>query len=146
MKNSKSIIIMALIVSGAFITSCGLSNKKAEKAQDAVENTMDNAVEFNKSRNDSIEQYKIESQEKIDNIKQEITDLKAKLKAEKRKDMTIYQNKLDALETKNNELKAKLNEFKDNGQEKWVSFKKEFNHDLDEMGKAIKDIAVNNVK
>ncbi|MDA3891305.1 MAG: hypothetical protein PF517_06520 [Salinivirgaceae bacterium] len=145
MKNSITIIILALIVSGAFITSCSLSNKKAENAQEKVETTMDKAVEFNQERNDSIEQYKKEAQVKVNNFKKSIAELKAKIATEKREDKAIYQKKLNALETKNNEMKESLNNLKDEGQEKWTAFRSEFNHDLDEMGKAFKDLTVNNV-
>ena len=43
-------------------------------------------------------------------------------------------------------MKKRLEEYKDEGQEKWTSFKSEFNHDMDELGKAFKDLTVKNVK
>jgi hypothetical protein len=39
-----------------------------------------------------------------------------------------------------------LESYKDEGKEKWESFKKEFNHDMDELGKSIKDLFKDNVK
>ncbi len=40
----------------------------------------------------------------------------------------------------------KMNDYKANGKENWEIFKKEFNHDMDELGKAFKDLTVKNVK
>ena len=50
------------------------------------------------------------------------------------------------LEQKNTELKKILSDYKDEGQDKWTSFKNEFNHDMDELGKAFKDLTVKNLK
>ena len=43
-------------------------------------------------------------------------------------------------------LKKKLDDYKATGKEDWESFKKEFNHDMDELGKAFKNFSINNVK
>jgi len=43
-------------------------------------------------------------------------------------------------------MKQKLGDHKEDGKENWNAFKKEFNHDMDELGNAFKDLTVNNVK
>jgi len=50
------------------------------------------------------------------------------------------------LKNKNNKLKEKLADYKDDGQDAWIDFKNEFNHDMDELGKAFKDLTVENIK
>ncbi len=57
-----------------------------------------------------------------------------------------YNKTLLELETKNKELKKKLADYKDDGQDKWNGFKTEFNHDMNELGKAVKNITVENVE
>lgn len=57
-----------------------------------------------------------------------------------------YNKKIDALELKNKELRAKLQNYPDTGKSTWEQFKNEFNHDMDELGAALKDFAVNNEK
>ncbi len=49
------------------------------------------------------------------------------------------------LENKNSDLKKKLSDFKDDDKDKWISFKEEFNHDMDELGLAFKNLTVENV-
>jgi hypothetical protein len=42
-------------------------------------------------------------------------------------------------------LKKKLADYSEDGNEKWKTFKVEFNHDMSELGKAFSDLTVNNV-
>jgi len=37
-----------------------------------------------------------------------------------------------------------MRDYKGEGKEKWEAFKTEFNRDMDELGKAFKDLTVNN--
>jgi hypothetical protein len=60
------------------------------------------------------------------------------------KNKATYQKKISELEQKNAKLKSDLADYKDESPDKWTSFKIEFNHDMNELGKAIKDFTVNN--
>jgi len=48
------------------------------------------------------------------------------------------------LEQKNRDLKNTLEGYKDEGQDKWVEFKANFNRDLDGIGKTMKDLFKDN--
>jgi hypothetical protein len=37
-------------------------------------------------------------------------------------------------------MKNKLNSYKDDGNDKWKTFKMEFNKEMDDLGKSIKDL------
>ena len=50
------------------------------------------------------------------------------------------------MEQKNTDLKRRLDDYKQDGKENWEKFKIEFNRDMDELGKAFKDLTVKNVK
>jgi len=50
------------------------------------------------------------------------------------------------LEQKSGEMKTKLEEYKEDGRENWISFKDEFNYDMEELGNALKDLKEDNVK
>ena len=52
--------------------------------------------------------------------------------------------KISDLEQKNTDMKKKLDEYGMEGKDKWDAFKAEFNHDMDELGKALKDLTVDN--
>lgn len=68
-----------------------------------------------------------------------IKDQKATAKAE-------YEEKIDALNKKNSDMKMKLDDFKFDNRTKWESFKSEFNKDMSELGTAIKDFTVKDEK
>lgn len=55
----------------------------------------------------------------------------------------MYEKNIMALEQKNKDLRTKISNYESN-QSDWESFKREFNHDMDEQGQAIKDLTVNN--
>jgi hypothetical protein len=57
-----------------------------------------------------------------------------------------YIASIDALEQKNAALKSKLNTYENNAQSDWESFKREFNHDMDQLGNSLRDLTVNNKK
>ena len=43
-------------------------------------------------------------------------------------------------------MKKRLEDYKADSKDKWESFKTEFNHDMDELGSAFKDLTVKNTK
>ena len=43
-------------------------------------------------------------------------------------------------------MKQKMADYKENGKDNWKEFKAEFNHDMDELGDAFRDLTKNNVK
>jgi NAD-dependent DNA ligase len=56
----------------------------------------------------------------------------------------MLEEKLAELEQKNMELKEKLADYKDDGNEDWNAFKVEFSHDMNALGKAFSDLTVKN--
>jgi hypothetical protein len=49
---------------------------------------------------------------------------------------------LTDLEQKASEIKKKVHEYKEEGKDKWAAYNDKFNHDLDELGKALKNFMV----
>jgi hypothetical protein len=141
----KSIFTLAIIVfiAGAMFTGCQSS---ADKVQDAKDNVAAANQALNQAVKDSIQQFKKESAEKISNYDKNIADLKAKIAAVKKENKAAYEKKLTALEQKNIDMKKKLEAFKDDQIDQWNAFKREFNHDMDELGQAFKDLTVDNKK
>ena len=86
------------------------------------------------------------AEEKIDANEKSIAEFKARIAKEKRENRAKYEKKLAGLEQKNSDMKKKLDEYKEDGKEKWTSFKNEFSHDMDELGKALKGFTVKHNK
>jgi 3-dehydroquinate dehydratase len=142
-----------IFIAGSAITGCQSSATKVEKAEnnlkEAKENVIEARVDLYNARNDSVTEYqkfKKDAEEKIIAQNKSITEFKARISKEKKENRAKYEKKLAELEQKNSDLKKKLDDYKDDGQDKWTSFKIEFNHDMDELGKAFKDLTVKNTK
>jgi hypothetical protein len=153
----KKILFSAIIAFMAVSVSTSFGqepDKKSEKARENLKEAKKDVVEAKKdlkeAQKDSVSDYqkfKKESELKIKNNEKSIADLKVKHSKMSEKENAVYQKKVSDLELKNQNLNKKLVGYKnDESQDKWVSFKAEFKHDMDELGKALKDFTVKNKK
>ena len=83
-------------------------------------------------------------EEKINAYEKTIAEFKARITNEKKENIAKYEKTLAELEQKASNMKKNLEEYKEEGKDKWDAFKVKFNHDLDELGKALKNFTVKN--
>ena len=155
MKAKKTTFLFAaLIAIGTIFLGCQSNEKKLENSMEEVQEeqkdlnqaqqeaaTEAKTVEVNAEWN----AYKIEALEKINKNEIRIAELKAK-KAKKGELLDpLYEKRIEKLEQKNAELKAKIATY-ESQQSDWEAFKREFNHDMDELGNALKDFDKDNAK
>ena len=146
MKKTIFNLAVAAIITGILITSCELTNKKAEKAPDKMQKTLnddESQLKEGRSTGDSISEYqkfKNESDEKILSFENTIAECKMKIENGKKETKVEYEKKLALLEAKNNDMKKKLNDYKDDGEGQWSQFKSVFNQDMDELGKSFSEL------
>jgi hypothetical protein len=146
MKKNAITLSAVLFIASSSLTNCNTSNTKVEDAKkDVIEAEKDLDI-ANEVYQNEIENYRKETLTKISDNDKIIADYKLKIKDEKKDVKLANEKKIAELEQKNIELKQKMNDYKANGKENWEIFKKEFNHDMDELGKAFKDLTVKNVK
>jgi hypothetical protein len=145
MKNKlTNIATIALLVSVSFI-ACNSPAQKVEEAQEDVkEAKQDLAIAQEEYQND-IDSYRVQTAARIAENEKSILEFKARIANEKKEAREDYNQKLEALENKNNDMKKSMDVYKAEGKEKWEAFKTEFSHDMDELGKAFKDLTVKNV-
>ena len=150
MKKTIFNITLVMLMVGAMLTSCQSSSNKVKEAKENMKDAEDDMAEakqeLDQAINDSIKQFKRESELKISAFEKSIIDFKAKIASGQEETKAVYEKKLDSLEQRKNELKKKLEDYKEDRQDNWSEFKSEFNHDMDEIGKAFKDLTVNNIK
>ena len=135
-------------------TSCESSTQKMEDAQANVEEAKKDLKE---ARQDAVavaqktadaeawKTFKSESELKIRGNETRIAELKEKMKTSGKTLDEVITKKIDQLEQKNKDLNAKMAAY-EKEQSDWESFKREFNHDMDELGKALKEFTINNKK
>ena len=82
------------------------------------------------------------AEEKISDYEKTIGELKAKMVQETKENIAKYEKTLADLEQKAGEIKKKIHEYTEEGKDKWAAYNDKFNHDLDELGKALKNFMV----
>jgi len=142
-------VVIAFMTVTLFI-GCQSSSKKVEIAKDNVqvaeENVAEAKQELNEAVKDSIQLFRKESEKRIIANEKSLAEYKVKIATEKKESRARYEKEWAELVKKNNELKMRLKDFNEESEDKWESFKTEFNHDMDELGKAFKDLTVKNTK
>jgi hypothetical protein len=139
MKNQIIKVALTSIIAITSITAISQENKQAANARrDLKEAKTDSADDYNR--------FKKEAEITIKENDKKISELKAK-KSDANKDIKAkYDKKVLALEQKNKSLKTKIEGSTKTKTEMWATFKREFNHDMEELGHAIRDIGVDNSK
>lgn len=152
----KTIFTLAALtfITGTLMMSCKSSTKEEkesqEKVQDAKENVQDAkdslVVAKKTATAEEWKAFKKKTDSVINDNKARITELKLKMKKTGVSIDAKYQENIDILEQKNKDLKVKMDTYKNDANSDWQSFKREFNHDMDELGQAFKDLTVDNKK
>ncbi len=146
-------VMTSFMVSG-ILTSCQSTAEKADKAQDKVEDVKQDLKEAEKDATVAAQKaataeewkmFKDETEVKIKNNETRTAELKAKMKTSGKTLDAVYSKNIEALEQRNKDLKARLDAY-EKGQSDWESFKREFNHDMDALGQALKEFSTNNKK
>lgn len=145
---------LTMLVAGAVLTGCDSSSKKEETAKEDVQNVKQDLREVQK---DTIKEaqdkanaeewtaFKTETKLKIKANDVRIAELKLKLKKPGKVLDPIYAQRIEDLSKRNEDLQTKIDNYGP-GQTDWQKFKSEFNHDMDELGHALKDFTVKNTK
>jgi hypothetical protein len=146
-KNIISHILVASLISVVIFTGCGPSTPREEDAKAEVKEAKNELNEAKRAATaEEWQAFKDESEVKIKNNEIRMAELKVKIKKSGKELDALYQNKVDALEQQNKAMKARIDTYEINRTNDWESFKREFNHDMDELGKAMKDLTVDNKK
>ena len=148
MKKTIFTLAVASFMFAMILSGCQSSEKKVENAQDKVQDAENNLTKANQELNmairDSIRQFKIESESTISTYEKNIADIKIKIAKTNKENRAAYERKLADLEQKNLEMKSKIEAFRDDENAKWAAFRREFNHDMGELGQALKDFTIKN--
>lgn len=154
MKKTTQLFAVITLLAAAVFTGCKSPDEKVAAAEDKVENAKEdlkeevkdaNADAVKKANAEEWKEFKTRSNEEIKDNEKKIAEIRVKLKKPGKLLDPIYEKRIANLEEKNRDLQAKLDGYETN-QSDWESFKAEFKHDMDEFGKAFKDITVNNEK
>jgi hypothetical protein len=148
----KLILSLAVVafMAGTLSTSFGqVVDKKSEKARENLKEEKKDVVvakhDLAVAKKDSVTEYQTltkESDLKFKSNEKSIADLRATITKSNSTAQASDQQKVSLLEDKNNSLKKELADYKELGQTKFTAFKTEFNRDLAQLAKELKDFKV----
>ncbi|MFZ1703031.1 MAG: hypothetical protein WAT79_01725 [Saprospiraceae bacterium] len=136
------LILMNSCDSSSDKNSTSISKEISEDLDEAKDDFQDAKKEYIKK----FDVFKLEVEEIIAENELKIKALKEEIKKQNKKDTKAKEKKLKELEATNRTFKDRLNKFKDEGENKWESFRRELQHDMDHLGDAIKDLTEDNAK
>jgi TolA-binding protein len=140
-KSIFTLAAMSLLMTGAIFTSCNSAAQKEDntttESQDAIaeEQVVATAEEW--------QAFKTDAEAKIKNNEIRIEELTVQMNKPGQVFDDLYKNRIEELEKQNRELQYRIDAY-DKSHTDWEKFKREFNHDMDELGEALKNITVNN--
>jgi len=154
MKNILFLLAIAmLITSGSFI-GCQSPTEKKEAAEKDVQEAKQDVREAQQEIVDSLhraataeeyEAFKADAQVRIKRNNDRIAELRVKRSKPGKAMDEYYETRIVALEKRNRELKVEIDSY-DRSRSDWGEFKREFNHDMNEIGEAIEDLFQDNKK
>lgn len=146
----KSIIVlrtMGFLMLAFLSVSC---NSPAENVQDAKEDLQDakeNLEDAERAYMHDIENYRASTNKRIDTNDELTVEMKSKLSTIRDDAKEEYKKNIMDLEQRNRDLRRKMREYnKAQGKENWENFKKEFNHDMQELEDAFDNLGRRNVR
>lgn len=141
-----TLALALLVAAGTTLTSCGSSQEKVDEAKADIESAEMDVLKAKEDYYKEYNDFKTESDKQISDNSQRIIVLRKESSNRKKEEKEEYERKIADLEKRNEALQTKINEHKDDSKDGWESFKREFKHDMDELGQSITDIGKNNVK
>lgn len=152
MKKSIFALAVMMVVTGTILTSCKPKTAEEQESQEKVEDAKDNLAaakdSLSAARREATDEewkaFKNSSDSTIMANDLKIAALKLKIKRTGNNIDSTYQKSVYVMEQRNRNLKLKMDAYKNDVSSDWQSFKREFKHDTDELGQALKDLTVNN--
>lgn len=152
----KGFFIFAMAITGllgTILMGCKSPAQKVEDAQTAVGEAKDDLRDAKQDANTQAEMddrdkewktFKQESESKIKDNETRIAELRTRIKESGKDIDAAYERSIEALEEKSKNVRNKMETYAyDNNMNSWAAFKREFDRDMDEIGKAFKNLVDN---
>jgi len=139
-----TIAIIGFGFSIAVFASCNTPTEKINQAKNDVAKANQELENAKKEYVADVATYKIKIDEKIAASRKSMLEFNVRISNEKATTKKAFQKRLAELEQRESNLKKKMDDYKMDGQENWIIFKTEFNQDMEDLEKALKDLTAKN--
>jgi chromosome segregation ATPase len=137
---------LSAIAASSILTSCQSKEKKVEDAKEEVQEAKQELKEAQQELNTEYPTFKTDAETKIADNEKRIAELREKLNKPGKAPLDEMRKKrIDELEEKNAVLRSRLYGYEKERSD-WETFKREFNHDMEGIGDAFKDLGKDNTK
>ncbi len=138
MKYIQSMIVLAAIVFclGTAVSSCMDSDRKVDDVNENVKAAKEKFEENKQELTQQIEDFKLKLNNKYEYNKTELIKFK---NDKKRMAEASYRARVAELEFQNERMKAKLDSAQTNAAIEWESFKKDLDHEMDDLEKSVRE-------
>lgn len=143
----KTILTMAAVAFFAVTATTAFGQNTDKRSDKAREDLTEAKQDLKVAQQDSVTDYqnfKRESEATFIKNEKSLADWKVKVSQSDVNRRAEYEKNLAKLNQKNVDLKKRMVDYKHNGETKWSSFKTEFNNDMDDFGKELKDFTIDN--
>ena len=138
MKNSIFVYVVIGFMAGALFTGCSkTSEQKVQNAKVGMGETIQEVEDTQAGYHSEWQTFKSEYEQKIELTEKMLAGFKQKTEKAGPEFKEKYSKEVAVLEQKNDDLKMKLANYKDEGQSKWEEFKTSFKEDMDGIGKTM---------
>lgn len=146
MKKTIFYTALAVIAASSIFTSCESKEKKVEDAKEDVQDAKQELKKAQRELNTEYPTFKTDAETKIADNEKRIAELREKLnKPGKAPFDDLRKKRIDELEEKHAALRSRLYGYEKERSD-WETFKREFNHDMEGIGNAFKDLGKDNTK
>jgi hypothetical protein len=132
----------AVLIAAGILSACNSSGNKGDETQgykDSVAQSTSAMPDTVNTAKTDWEKFKADANEKIRQNEDSIQAFKKRVEKENAKIKVKLEKQITRFEVKNNEMKARLADYKDEGKDKLEKFRVDFNNSMDTLGTNIKD-------
>jgi TolA-binding protein len=141
-KSIFTLAALSLFMTGTIFTSC---NSAAQKEENTTTTEQQEAINDEQvvATAEEWQEFKTDAEAKIKRNEIRIEELTVQMNKPGQVFDDLYKNRILELEQQNKKLQDRIDAY-DKSHTDWEKFKRKFNHDMDELGDALKNITVNN--
>lgn len=132
----KTNLFIIVFLVGAFQLHAQQSERKLKNARNDMSVAKEDLKQAKKDSIAEYQQFKTESKEKIAANEKAISELRAKQIAKGKKVDKEFEQKIQNIQERNALMKAKVDNYKADGNTNWVVFKREFNEQMKALEKS----------
>lgn len=149
MKSKLIILSLTAFTAAAILSACNSTGTKGDTSQgykDSLAQANNVVIDTTNTVKKDWEKFKSDADNKIRQNQDSISIAKKRIEKEDAKIKVKYRKMIVKLEERNNNMEAKLKDYKDEGKDKLEKFRADFNNSMDSIGTDIKDLFKNDKK